>query len=269
MPQPAPTLQLTLLQFNVRLGRPDINLERVRTWISARPRPEICPPEVILLPELWGSGYAYTHLAAQAAATPGLLQATAELAREQGVWLGGSLIEAHENHFYNTFYLHSPNGERIAAYRKIHLFSLMDENRWFQAGAEPCLIEIGGRKTGLMTCYDLRFPELARHLALAGAEMLLICAQWPRPRTAHWTALLKARALENQLFVAGCNRIGKGPLHHYPGASAIYGPWGETVLKTPKRGGAFGAVINFTAVAKARAAIPCLADRRPEAYRVP
>jgi len=256
-------LNIVLVQMNIRLGRPAANLSRVKKLLADSPRQK---NEIILLPELWGSGYDFNHLAEQAKATPELLREAAGLAGKHQAWLGGSLIEEEKGCYYNTFFLLSPTGETIAAYRKLHLFSLMDEDRWFSPGSTPVLVEIAGRKTGLLTCYDIRFPELARHLTLKGAELLLVCAQWPRPRTRHWTTLLRARALENQLFVAACNRIGPGPEHRYPGASAIYGPWGETILKAPERQGAFGATINFSEVTEVRRTITCFQDRRPEVY---
>ncbi|NPA24575.1 MAG: carbon-nitrogen family hydrolase [Deltaproteobacteria bacterium] len=256
-------LKISLLQMNVRLGRPAVNLSRVEKLLAGSPRRK---NEIILLPELWGSGYDLDHLAEHAEITPKLLAAMADLARKHESWLGGSLVEKEEDRFYNTFFLLDPTGRIIAAYRKIHLFSLMDEDRHFTPGDRPCLVEIGGLKAGLMTCYDIRFPELARSLTLKGARLLLVCAQWPRPRTAHWSTLLRARALENQLFVAGCNRIGKGPEHRYPGASAIYGPWGETLLRAPNRQGVFSAIIGWAALDRARTTIPCLKDRQPQAY---
>jgi predicted amidohydrolase len=260
---PQSKFNIILVQMNVRLGRPAANLDRARKLLAG------CPAgrnEIILLPELWASGYDFNHLAEQAAATPGLLRECAELAARRRAWIGGSLVEKAGKRFYNTFFLLSPAGKVLAAYRKLHLFSLMDEERWFSPGTEAVLAEIAGRKVGLLTCYDIRFPELARKLALAGAELLLVCAQWPRPRTRHWTTLLKARAIENQLFVAACNRIGPGPEHHYPGASAVYDPWGETRLKAPERQGAFSVDIDLARLDEVRRTIPCFSDRRPDIY---
>lgn len=255
-------ITITLVQMNVSLGCPKKNLHRVEKLLQQINE----APDIILLPELWSSGYDYEHFTQLATTTPTMLKQMAKIAKSRSSYIGGSLVEADNGNFYNTFFLIDPKGTRLAAYRKIHLFSLMEEERHFSPGQTPCIIEIYGLPVGLMTCYDIRFPELSRTLALQGAQLLLICAQWPRPRTSHWSALLKARAIENQLFIAACNRIGRGSEHHYPGSSAIIDPWGETVLKAPQRQGAFSATLNFTKVKEVRRTIACFNDRRPETY---
>jgi predicted amidohydrolase len=255
-------ITITLVQMNVSLGCPEKNLARVEKLLE----PVNKSSDIILLPELWSSGYDYERFTQLAATTPAMLEQMAKIAETKDSYIGGSLVESNNGNFYNTFFLITPKGKCLAAYRKIHLFSLMDEERYFSAGQKPCLIEICGHPVGLMTCYDIRFPELSRTLALQGAQLLLVCAQWPRPRTAHWRTLLKARAIENQLFIAACNRIGQGCEHHYPGNSAIFDPWGETTLRAPQRQGAFSTTINFTKVKEVRQTIDCFNDRRPEIY---
>ena len=255
-------ITITLVQMNVSLGCPEKNLLRVEKLLETVKQAS----DIILLPELWSSGYDYEHFAKLADTTPAMLKQLAKIARARNSYIGGSLVEANNGDFYNTFFLIDPEGNQLAAYRKIHLFSLMEEELHFSPGLKPCLVEIYGRPVGLMTCYDIRFPELSRSLALQGAQLLLVCAQWPRPRTAHWRALLKARAIENQLFVAACNRIGQGNEHLYPGNSTIIDPWGETVLKTPQRQGAFNATFNFAKIKEIRQTIACFNDRRPETY---
>ena len=258
-------LNITLVQMNISLGCPEKNLARVKKLLE----PSSETSDIILLPELWSSGYDYEHFTQLAATTPTMLEGLAKIARTRNSYLGGSLVEADNGSFYNTFFLIDPQGDRLTAYRKIHLFSLMDEDRHFAPGQEPCLVEVYGQTVGLMTCYDIRFPELSRGLALRGAQLLLVCAQWPRPRTAHWRTLLKARAIENQLFVAACNRIGRGDEHVYPGSSTVFDPWGETTLNAPQRQGAFSTTIDFAKVKEVRRTINCFNDRRPEVYQTP
>ena len=256
------SITITLVQMNVTLGKPDKNLARLQQLLNSSD----ADPDIILLPELWSSGYDYENFAKLAATTPIMLAHLAQIAADRNSYIGGSLVEADSHNFYNTFFLINPAGRQIAAYRKIHLFSLMEEEKHFTPGAKPCLVNIGNLPVGLMTCYDIRFPELSRSLVLQGAELLLVCAQWPRPRTNHWRTLLKARAIENQCYVAACNRIGQGVENRYPGSSAIYDPWGEFNLNTPPRQGAFSATIDLAKIEQTRATIACFKDRRPEIY---
>ncbi len=255
-------VNITLVQMNVTLGSPKKNLSRIKRLLA----PISETSDIIILPELWSSGYDFKNLPQMSTTTPAMLEHLAKIARAKRAYVGGSLVEEENGNFYNTFFLTNPDGDQIAAYRKIHLFSLMDEDRHFSPGQKPCLVKIYGIEVGLMTCYDIRFPELSRTLALQGAQILLVCAQWPRPRTAHWRALLKVRAIENQLFVAACNRIGQSQEYSYPGNSAIIDPWGETTLKTPQRQGVFSATINLAKIAEVRQTMACFKDRRPEIY---
>ena len=257
------SLTITMIQMNVALGKPEKNLARCRKLLNS----DNADTDLILLPELWSSGYDYENFSRLAETTPEMLNELARIAATRNAYIGGSLVENDRGTFYNTFFMLNPRGEQIAAYRKIHLFSLMEEDKHFDAGTEPCLIEIRDLKVGLMTCYDIRFPELSRSLALNGAKLLLICAQWPAPRTAHWNTLLKARAIENQLYIAACNRIGRGVENRYPGNSAIYDPWGTAVLKAPRCQGAFKGVIDPARIEQTRTTIACFRDRRPESYR--
>ena len=259
---PHKTINITLIQMNVALGKPENNLDHFQQLLDT----DKTNPDIILLPELWSSGYDYENFTRLAATTPYILEQMALTAQNRNTYIGGSLVETDNHLFYNTFFMIDPNGQQIAAYRKIHLFSLMEEEKYFAPGQTLCLIEVCGLPVGLMTCYDIRFPELSRSLTLKGAELLLVCAQWPKPRAAHWQTLLKARAIENQCYVAACNRIGKGSENQYPGHSAIYDPWGDSVLTAPQRQGAFSATIDLSKIEQTRTTIACYNDRRPEIY---
>ncbi len=256
------SITISLIQMNVVSGRPEKNLARFHRLLDS----SSAAPDIILLPELWSSGYDYKNFTRLAETTPFILEQLALTAQQHNSYIGGSLVEADNHHFYNTFFLLDPGGRQIAAYRKIHLFSLMEEDKHFTAGRKLCLIDIYGLPVGLLTCYDLRFPELSRGLTLKGAELLLICAQWPKPRVDHWQTLLKARAIENQCYVAACNRIGRGIENHFPGRSAIYDPWGQPALTAAPRQGAFSATIVLNKIKQTRSTIACYNDRRPEIY---
>jgi predicted amidohydrolase len=117
-----------------------------------------------------------------------------------------------------------------------------------------------------MICYDLRFPELCRSLALGGAKMVAVMAEWPAERVAHWKALLKARAIENQLFIVGANRCGQDGDLVYAGHSRIISPYGDVLARAGKRPATLSADVDLSLVERVRRQIPCLQERMPEVY---
>ena len=139
----------------------------------------------------------------------------------------GGIIENDYGIFYNTL-LHVNSEEKlISSYRKIHPFSYSTEDKHYSKGIEPVITQIHSWKTGLSICYDLRFPELYRKYGKERAELIVCIANWPDTRIEHWRILLKARAIENQCYVAGVNRSGDDPKLHYNGFSSIFDPMGN------------------------------------------
>ena len=135
--------------------------------------------------------------------------------------------ELCEGRVYNTAYVFDRQGACLAAYDKTHLFTPMGEHEHYAAGDHLTTFSLDGHKCGLLICYDLRFPELFRTLALQGVELLLLPAQWPAARRYHWETLTAARAIENQFFLAACNSCGTAGETVFGGASRILGPRGE------------------------------------------
>ena len=117
-------------------------------------------------------------------------------------------------------------------------------------------------------CYDLRFPELFRHYALQGARLILLPAEWPNPRREHWRTLLRARAIENQCFVAACNRVGESDGTSFFGASAVIDPWGATLIEGDDTPAILTTTLDLSLVENVRERIPVFADRRPELYKL-
>ena len=203
----------------------------------------------------------------------------AEVARRRGVWvLIGSVAETSEDPLrpYNTSVLLAPDGSIAATYRKIHLFDVAvddgpvdTESARVTAGSEPCVVDVDGVAVGLTICYDLRFPELYRTLALAGAEVLTVPANFTeRTGRDHWEVLLRARAIENGAYVLAPSQIGGPPGQPAFGRSMIIDPWGTVVAQAPDGVGIIAADIETDRVAAVRRQIPVLANRRPEAYRL-
>jgi len=178
----------------------------------------------------------------------------------------GSLPVDDDGIVFNTSYIIDSSGEVAGEYRKIHLFSLHGENRHFGRGKSSlvCATSIG--RLGIMICYDLRFPELARRLALDGAEVLCVSALWPVTRIEHWSLFLRCRAVENQMFVVGCNGCGIEGKMQYGGASAIVSPTGGLLAQAGNRESRIMSELEPGEMTAFRELIPCFSDRFPKAY---
>ncbi len=234
--------------------------------------------DVVVLPELWTSGYVWLggedyegpREAAAMAEDPGeghTIPRFQEVVSREGIWLvAGSLLEADEGRVYNTSFVIDPRGDVVHRYRKVHLIGLMEEPRHLAAGDSAGIFEMHGWDAGVMICYDLRFPELARSLALQGAEVLFVPAQWPTPRIGHWEILVRARAVENQCFVVACNRVGVGGSDTFPGVSMIVGPAGEVLARGGEATCVLTAELDMDALKDIRDLLPVFSDRRPDLY---
>lgn len=257
-------MRLALAQMQIISGNLPGNLKKAKEMIAAAAAQSA---DLVLLPELWSSGYDLSRSAEHAAANQHINQSVAALARQHHIWIGGSLLNDQDGKVFNTFTLIDPQGNRHAAYNKIHLFSLMDEDRWLSAGDTPTITQLPCGKTGLAICYDLRFPELFRHYALADARLILLAAEWPLIRKEHWHTLLRARAIENQLFIAAVNAVGESAGTVMGGQSMIIDPWGNIVTEgSPTEEHLHTAELDFDLVDQVRNAIPALTDRRPDIY---
>ena len=158
------------------------------------------------------------------------------------------------------------NGVTTGIYRKMHLFSLLGEDRAFSRGDGWLLADTSLGKIGVIICYDLRFPELSRRLALEGAQIICVPAQWPKPRNEHWRTLLLARAIENQLFVIASNTCGVIGKLDFFGMSMIIDPKGNILAEATDKESEILADLDMGEMEEWRAQIPCFGDRRPELY---
>jgi predicted amidohydrolase len=238
--------------------------------------------ELIALPEKWNLLAAGEELAAGAETLDGpSLDAARSWARELDIHLlAGSIAERGADpgeKVFNTSVLIGPDGADLAVYRKIHMFDVeaggvaYRESEHEQPGEEIVTAAVDGVELGLTVCYDLRFPELYRILAVRGARLIAV----PSAFTAatgrdHWEVLLRARAIENQVFVIAPNQVGEVPPHYSSyGHSAVVDPWG-VVLATAADGECFiAAELDLTAQERTRDELPSLANRRPQAYAWP
>ncbi|MDZ4186175.1 MAG: carbon-nitrogen family hydrolase [Desulfuromonadales bacterium] len=256
------TLKVAAVQFNIRLGDIEAN------WQSAEQGLRSVAAQgakLAVLPEMWSSGYDYRQLAELAMHTPGILTKLRALSAELGLTIVGSLAEPDGDKVCNTAWV-IDQGEIIGKYRKLHLFSTMGEDRFLHAGDQYLVVDTSVGRLGIAICYDLRFPELFRRMALDGAEIICLPAEWPKPRQEHWRTLLRARAIENQLFVVAANCCGvQGKLDFF-GMSLLLSARGEVLAEAGEIATCLVAEFDFAEMAEYRQQIPCFRDRRPEIY---
>ncbi len=261
-------LQIAIGQMDIVLGDAQANLGTVQD-LAARAAEQ--GAELLVLPELWGSGYALEQAGELAdELNTGLFAAVAALARHYRLAICGSLLEwdPTEDRAYNTATLYDADGALRGRYRKIHRFGLMNEDRFLGAGDETPVLSTPWGPTALAICYDLRFPELFRRFVLDGAKLVLMPSEWPVQRIEHWRTLLRARAIENQCFVVACNRVGSDRSNTFGGRSAAIDPWGAVLAEGGDGAEVLSASVELDRVDQIRATIPIWNDRRPDLYRL-
>lgn len=259
-------MKIACIQMHVRAAAPETNFARAKTLIQRAAKQK---PDVILLPELWNTGFAPERIDPALADAEGTRTKAfcGGLAKEHGVnLLAGSVLTRKKGSLCNTAYAFDRAGNRIAEYDKTHLFSPMGEGRAYTAGDQILTFPLDGVVCGVMICYDLRFPELARAMALSGAKLLLIPAEWPKTRTRQMLALLSARAIENQAFAAICNGCGDAFGTRYGGRSAVVDPLGNVIAKAGRSERILTAEIDWETQERIRTTLPVFSDRRPELY---
>lgn len=257
-------MKIGCIQLNVGFGKVDENFERAEQFIRQAAQGGA---EIIVLPEMWNTGYALEKLPELADENGERTQAfLSKLAKELAVHIvGGSVAIRVDGKFFNTMYTFNKDGELVGEYSKAHLFRLMDEHLYLQAGDKMNRFALGDVEAGGVICYDIRFPEWLRSHALQGAKVLFVPAQWPTPRIDHWKTLLQARAIENQCFVIAVNRISR-KVENFNGQSMIIKPWGE-VLWTGAADEELAIIdVDFSIVDEVRTRIPVYDDRRPNLY---
>ncbi|HET9593554.1 MAG TPA: carbon-nitrogen hydrolase family protein [Solirubrobacterales bacterium] len=237
--------------------------------------------ELVVLPEKWNLLAGGEELVAGAEPLDGpSLSAARGWARELGVHLvAGSISERGEDgeKVSNTSVLIGPGGEDAAVYRKIHMFDVdaggvsYRESEHERPGTEPVTAPLGELVLGMSVCYDLRFPELFRILALRGARVVAVPSAFTLATGRdHWEVLLRARAIEDQVFVVAPNQTGEAPPHYSSfGRSMIVDPWGVVLATAPDGEGFAAADLDFAAQDRVRESLPSLANRQPGAYLWP
>ncbi len=249
---------IAAFQFCLTEGDVDANIKTVESLASSMDSAE---PKIVVLPEMWPSGFDYPKLSEHARRSDQIRDQMIRWSKEWHAVIVGSIAEMSDKGIVNRAYVIDPVWEVVGTYDKTHLFSPHGEHLHFARGSNILVVETTLCRIGVIICYDLRFPELCRLTALSGAEVLCVPALWPLIRADHWRLLLRARAVENQLFAVGCNGCGKIGNMDYPGASAIVDPWGVVLSEGDNREQIVRAVVHLKAIQEARKKIPCLTDR--------
>ncbi|PLX71243.1 MAG: hypothetical protein C0602_02345 [Denitrovibrio sp.] len=215
---------------------------------------------IAIFPEMWGCGFDYKNLSVFAEKTTEVLNEISEIAGENTLVIT-THPETNQNKVFNTVYAVTNKGV-IGKYRKNFLFAPTGEDKYFDTGSDICVVDFKGVKVGLLLCYEIRFPELFRLTTSAGADIIAIPAVWPEMKREHWQTLTRARAVENQLFVAGCNC---SVMHTTKkdmacGYSIAYDPWGGMLINSEPGEGVYTCEIDISQVREIREKIPSLND---------
>ena len=259
-------MKISILQMPVAFARPDENIQTLRRMVEASMREE---PDVLVLPELWRLGFYPQPIAVHADLDGQQSRAVlAELARKNGVNIvGGTVANRREGKIYNTCYIFDRTGTEVASYDKAHLFTPSGESADFAAGDNAVTFRLDGVLCGIAVCYDMRFPEFIRKLALEDLSVLFLPAAWPASRLSHWQILTRARAIENQLYVIAANEAGTDEQgNHLAGHSAILDPWGEAIAEADEGEAILTARLRPGLRQHIRETLNVYADRRPELY---
>jgi predicted amidohydrolase len=253
-------MRVTAIQFEIR-DRPKAATRDHMMQLLERARGS----DLILLPEMWPVGYfSFSRYGREAESTSGpLVQGLQKKAKDLNATLfTGSFVERRGALLYNTSLLIDPKGRIVARYRKIHLFGFKsDERRLLTAGRRVSVTKQRWGRTGLATCYDLRFPELFRRMLDRGAEFFLVTSAWPEVRQDAWVLFNRARAHENLAYGFACNCAGSDHGRRYAGRSLFINPYGEIIAEGGKGEELLTADIDPGAVRKARAGFSALNDR--------
>jgi predicted amidohydrolase len=248
-----------VLQFDIAWENKPANFATVRRLIEQAQPPK---SSLVALPEMFATGFSMN---AEAIAEPYERETErflAETAKQFGVYLvGGAAMRSKEGKARNKALVFSPEGKLIAWYAKMRPFTPGGEKDFYAAGSSPISFRWADCNVSPFVCYDVRFPELFREAAKAHRpELFVVIANFPEKRILHWVRLLQARAIENQAYVMGVNRIGKDPYYEYPGRSVIIDPDGEILADAGRNEGCFTTPLDVAKLKKYRSGLPFLED---------
>jgi len=249
---------LFALQLDIAWEDRAANYRQVSALLRATPP---TPGSLVVLPEMFASGFSMNLAATRQGPAREDETFLAGLAQEHGVFVSGGVVsEGMGAMGRNEAVAFSPDGALLARYTKIHPFSLGGEAQSHEAGSEIVTFAWGGFVVAPFVCYDLRFPEIFRAAAQQGASLFVVMALWPVKRQQHWLTLLQARAIENQAYVVGVNRVGSEPAYTYAGRSVVVDPHGVIIADAGERERVLTALLEAEVVTSWRRDFPALRD---------
>jgi len=256
-------MKISIFQMRAEKGRVRENLTKVE---DVAKKAALSGSDVLLLPEYFATGFDLKRLAGLATGTDeGVFAEISRIAGENRIAITGASPSQDKGRMYNTAFYFNKQGKLVAKYNKMHLFSVMNENDYFYAGSDSVVFDTEFGKAGIICCFDLRFPELARRLTLDGAKIIFIPAFWPEPRLEHWKILVQARAIENLVYVAVCNSASLSESQQM-GFSQVIGPDGGVLTKAGKDEILLNAEVDINKVDEVRDKFPALSLRRSGEY---
>lgn len=265
-------LTLSLAQINVVSANPEENLRKGEKFICEAARRG---SDLITFPEMWTTGFDWGYNERVVRDHEKVIERISDMARRYHIWITGSMLKLSKTgRCSNTAVLFDSSGQVTAQYAKAHLYGLLNEDRHMERGDSLCLADTPWGRAGLSICYDIRFPELFRSYAIKGAAMVFSPMAFMYPKLHHWKSLVRARAIEDQLFMIGTNRVGSEDFGKegaviYFGASTIVDPWGDVVVEAAEnKEELLTASIDLDRVAEVRSKMKVLDDRRPELYEL-
>ncbi|SDN06074.1 Carbon-nitrogen hydrolase [Fictibacillus solisalsi] len=265
-------MKIQLFQMEIIEGKVKQNERRIQSLFQEKLDVDT---DIVVIPEMWNTGYDLKNVSEKAdidlkRSFP-FIQSLAT--KHQVNIIAGSVSNKRNDNIYNTAFAVSKTGELLYQKDKIHLVPMLDENRYLTGGDKvPEVFEINDIKASQIICYDLRFPEITRYPTSQGAKIIFYVAQWTAKNIDHWRTLLRARGIENCVYVAACNSVGKvNNKNHvgntYAGHSMVIDPNGNIIAEGRDQEEAITAAIHIHKVTEQQKRIPIFENLRPDVYK--
>jgi omega-amidase len=248
-------MKIALVQYSPAWEDKETNKKKILSLVQ-----DINEVELFIFPEMTLTGFTMKSKEMSESIHGDSFNFFSSIAKEKSTNIFAGIIERRNNRSYNTLIHIKPDGNLLKLYRKVHPFSYSGENKYYHAGTKPAYTKIKNWKIGLTICYDLRFPELYRKYGKKKAHLIVNVANWPDTRIEHWRTLLKARAIENQCYIAGVNRVGKDPKLNYVGFSSVFDPMGKEIIAVENEEKAIVVELDKNFVNEVRIKFPFLDD---------